>query len=268
MAMEEIQKKMKDDVLDIAPFDLTKTKKENKIVVQDPADDSVDALTEKTENLSVSDKIETASFGLKKKKKPVQTSILDDEKENVGGDLDDHTLEEEQGDVIVLQQEQRLPWEGADRDYEYDELLGRVADLLLENNPELAGDRRRIVLRPPEVLREGTKKTIFTNFMGLCRTLPRVRVDHYMAFMLAELGTSGSLDADQRLVVKGRFTPKYFEGIQRKFVNQYVVCDACRSPDTILSTEDRIFFLICETCGSRRSVAPIKAGYQARVGGR
>lgn len=50
------------------------------------------------------------------------------------------------------------------------QLLGRVADILLENNPELAGDRRRIVLRPPEVLHEGTKKTIFTNFMGLCRT--------------------------------------------------------------------------------------------------
>ncbi|KAH0659855.1 hypothetical protein KY289_028603 [Solanum tuberosum] len=33
-----------------------------------------------------------------------------------------------------------------------------------------AGDRRRTVMRPPQVLREGTKKTVFVNFMDLCKT--------------------------------------------------------------------------------------------------
>ena len=50
------------------------------------------------------------------------------------------------------------------------QLLGRVFNILRENNPELAGDRRRTVMRPPQVLREGTKKTVFANFMDLCRT--------------------------------------------------------------------------------------------------
>ncbi|KAM7524034.1 hypothetical protein LguiA_013936 [Lonicera macranthoides] len=209
MTVEEIKQEMKDDVVDIAPFDPTKKKKKKKVVIQDTADDSVDDLTEKREKNSVSEKIETAFSGLKKKKKPIDT--LNDEKENVGGDLEVHTIDKE-GDAIVLQQQQQLPWVGTDRDYEYDELLGLVTNIL-------AGDRPRIVMRPPEVLREGTRKTIFTNFMGLCRTFPRVHIEHYMNFMLAELGTSGSLDADQRLVVKGRFQPKYFEGIQRRFVN-------------------------------------------------
>jgi translation initiation factor 2 subunit 2 len=47
--------------------------------------------------------------------------------------------------------------------------------------------------------------------------------DHVMAFLLAELGTSGSLDGQQRLVVKGRFAPKNFEGILRRYVSKYRV---------------------------------------------
>ena len=41
-----------------------------------------------------------------------------------------------------------------------------------------------------------------------------------MAFLLAELGTSGSLDGQQRLVVKGRFAPKNFEGILRRYISK------------------------------------------------
>ncbi|KAI8574542.1 hypothetical protein RHMOL_Rhmol01G0363000 [Rhododendron molle] len=63
---------------------------------------------------------------------------------------------------------------------------------------------------------------------------------------VAELGTSGSLDGQQRLVVKGRFMPKFFEGILRRYVNEYVICNGCKSPDTILSKENCLFFLRCE----------------------
>ncbi|GJW90874.1 3-ketoacyl-CoA thiolase 2, peroxisomal-like protein [Tanacetum coccineum] len=54
--------------------------------------------------------------------------------------------------------------------YQYEELLSRVFHILRENNLELAGDRRRTVIRPPQVLREGNKKTVFVNFINLCLT--------------------------------------------------------------------------------------------------
>ncbi|XP_061367927.1 eukaryotic translation initiation factor 2 subunit beta-like [Gastrolobium bilobum] len=262
---DEAQNDLKEEVTEIAPFDPTKKKKKKKATIVDPADDSVDKLAEKTENLSVSDGVESSFSGLKKKKKkPVEISNLNDEGEDAIEDLDDHA-EEDEGDDISLQP--RYPWEGSDRDFEYEELLGRVFNILRENNPELAGDRRRTVMRPPQVLREGTKKTVFVNFMDLCKTMHR-QPDHVMAFLLAELGTSGSLDGQQRLVVKGRFAPKNFEGILRRYINEYVICIGCKSPDTILSKENRLFFLRCEKCGSGRSVAPIKAGFVARVGRR
>lgn len=39
-------------MLQLAPFDPTKKKKKKKVVIQDPSDDSVDKLAEKTETLS------------------------------------------------------------------------------------------------------------------------------------------------------------------------------------------------------------------------
>lgn len=260
---------LEDEIPEVVPFDPSKKKKKKKVVIQDPADEPVDNLVEKTENLSVTDGIENSFAGLKKKKKKaVENNLSGDDTVDAGEEKDDPFGEDEDGEGIDLQPEQpRYPWEGTDRDYLYEELLGRVFNILRENNPELAGDRRRTVMRPPQVLREGTKKTVFVNLMDLCKTMHR-QPEHVMTFLLAELGTSGSLDGQQRLVVKGRFAPKNFEGILRRYINEYVICNGCKSSDTILSKENRLFFLRCEQCGSGRSVAPIKAGFVARVGRR
>ncbi|KAI3892617.1 hypothetical protein MKX03_027948 [Papaver bracteatum] len=202
------------------------------------------------------DVAELALFDPSKKKNPVESEFLNEDNGDAIEDLEDQVKEDEEGEGIVLQT--RYSWEGTDRDYEYEELLSRVFNILRENNPELAGDRRRTVMRPPQVLREGTKKTVFVNFMDLCKTQP----EHVMNFLLAEMGTSGSLDGQQRLVVKGRFAPKNFEGILQRYVNEYVICNGCKSPDTILSKENKLFFLRCEQCGSGRSVAPIKSWFR------
>ncbi|KAL6275483.1 hypothetical protein ACE6H2_019084 [Prunus campanulata] len=244
---DDNQNKMKNEVVpDIAPFDPTKKKKKKKVVFQDYTEDSVEKLAEKTENLAVCS-IETKDSG----------DAVEDLNEGAG---------DEEGEGIVLEAPS-YPWEGSDREYSYEELLDRVFNIRRENNPDLAGDRCRTILRPPQVLREGTKKTILANFMDECKTLHR-QPDHLMAFLLAELGTSGSLDGQQRLVVKGRFAPKNFEAILREYVNQYVQCNGCKSPDTILSKENRLFRLRCEKCGADRTVNPIKAGFVARVGRR
>ncbi len=95
----------------------------------------------------------------------------------------------------------------------------RVFGILREKNPELTGERRRTVLKPPQVAREGTKKTVFTNFMDLCKAMNRQH-EHVSQYLLAELGTSGNLDGQQRLIVKGRFLPKSFETVLRRYVNE------------------------------------------------
>lgn len=158
-------------------------------------------------------------------------------------------------------------WIGTDREYTYDELLSRAFRILRNQNPELAGDRRRYNIPTPAVQKEGNKKTIFGNLADICKRMHR-QDEHVISFLFAELGTSGSVDGSHRLVIKGRYTQKNMENVLRRYIVEYVTCKTCKSPDTLLAKENRIFFMNCMACGSRRSVNPIKSGFQAQIGRR
>lgn len=198
----------------------------------------------------------------KKKKKKKQDRLEDfDDDDMTKDDLDD------MGGDITDGSGTRA-WSSSDRDYTYDELLSRVFDIMREKNPDMiAGDKKRFVMRPPQVLRVGTRKTSFANFADICRLLHR-QPKHVLAFLLAELGTSGSVDGNNQLLIRGKYTQKQIENVLRRYIKEYVTCHTCRSRDTILQKDTRLFFLQCETCGSRCSVASIKTGFQAVTGKR
>ncbi len=80
-------------------------------------------------------------------------------------------------------------WQGSERDYTYEELLQRVFNIMKERNPDMiTGEKKKFIMRPPQVARVGTKKTSFTNFGDICRLLRR-QEKHLLNFLLAELGT-------------------------------------------------------------------------------
>jgi len=152
----------------------------------------------------------------------------------------------------------------SERDYNYTELLERVFSLLREKNPSWGGLRKKHTMPPPQLVRVGTRKTMWANFQQICQTLHR-QPEHMMSFLLAELGTDGSIDGMQRLVIKGRYVPKQIESLLKKYIIEYVTCHMCRNPETTLTRDvvTRLHFIQCESCGSRRSVAPIKSGFHA-----
>ncbi|XP_067644428.1 eukaryotic translation initiation factor 2 subunit 2 [Eurosta solidaginis] len=199
-------------------------------------------------------------FSMAKKKKKVKKKDLDELFAEKGEE--DKSEDKENAD------DNSTSWAGSDRDYTYDELLKRVFEIILDKNPDMAAGRKpKFVMRPPQVLRVGTKKTSFANFMDIAKTLHRLP-KHLLDFLLAELGTSGSMDGNQQLIIKGRFQPKQIENVLRRYIKEYVTCHTCRSPETILQKDTRLFFLQCESCGSRCSVASIKSGFQAVTGKR
>ncbi|VDK48647.1 unnamed protein product [Anisakis simplex] len=153
-------------------------------------------------------------------------------------------------------------------DYTYEELIDMVFGIMRERNPEFAaGEKKKFIMKPPQVARAGSKKTAFANFAEICRLLKRQQ-KHVLQFLMAELGTTGSVDANSCLIVKGRFQQKHFETVLRKYIKEYVTCHTCRSSETELTKDTRLFFLQCHTCGSRCSVAAIKSGFTAMVGKR
>lgn len=190
----------------------------------------------------------------------------------------DHIDEAELGDDPFAQQGGDAPvgvdagteaWLKSDRDYTYPELLTRFYASLHAANPALlsTSSRKRYTIAPPQLFREGNKKSIFANVTDICKKMHR-QPEHVIQFLFAEMGTTGSVDGAGRLVIKGRFQQKQIENVLRRYMVEYVTCKTCKSPDTLLTKENRIFFMACESCGSRRSVNAIKSGFQAQVGKR
>ena len=123
-------------------------------------------------------------------------------------------------------------------------------------------EKTRYTMKPPVVYREGSKKTIWVNFPDICKIMHR-QPEHVYAFLFAEVGTTGAVDGSGRLVIKSRFQPKHIENVLRKYIAQYVKCQTCRTPETTLVRDNRLMFMECHKCGSKRSVAAIKTGFQA-----
>lgn len=219
-----------------------------------------------TEGSPVPDDL-TASFdelSLKKKKKKAaaKAADIDDFEQQLEKAGLEETSPAEAESQVSAQELGGLP---------YDQLLSRFFTILKENNPELAGARTGTKFRipPPICQREGSKKTLFANVQEIATVLQR-NPEHLIQYLFAELGTSGSIDGEKRLVLRGKFQPKQMESILRRYIIEYVTCKTCKSMNTVLKREsaNRLHFLSCNACGSTRSVSSIKTGFQAQVGKR
>jgi translation initiation factor 2 subunit 2 len=91
-----------------------------------------------------------------------------------------------------------VPVKVVDHEKRYIQLLKRVTELLNKNNPELGtpsitiAEKSKIVLKPPQSTRVGSKKTAIINFAELCKQLDR-HPEHVMNFFINELGREGSM---------------------------------------------------------------------------
>ncbi|RMX50197.1 hypothetical protein pdam_00004830, partial [Pocillopora damicornis] len=248
--VEEKEEKEDKDILDLDDFSGMKKKKKKKKkpydmegledALPDSASENKTEETggndgEKENNAETKDDLDF-SFSTKKKKKkkkPVldETDMNEVESKGIENGADSDA---DDGDMLDDNDDNVPAWN--DRDYTYEELLTRVFDIMRAKNPEMVTGEKKNLHRQPK---------------------------HLLAFLLAELGTSGSIDGNNQLIIKGRFQQKMIENVLRRYIKEYVTCNTCRSPDTILQKETRLFFIQCETCGSRRSVASIKSGFQA-----
>uniref|UniRef100_A0A4W5NNS4 Eukaryotic translation initiation factor 2 subunit 2 n=1 Tax=Hucho hucho TaxID=62062 RepID=A0A4W5NNS4_9TELE len=264
---EERKKEQSDDLDDLNFFNQKKKKKKPKKVFDNDIEQGIKELKIEGEQ---SEAAEEDDLDLQLPAKKKKSKKVDFQEEGEIHEKDD-ALEDDEGknnDGISFSSHSGPAWLGTDRDYTYDELLNRVFNIMREKNPDMvAGEKRKFVMKPPQVVRVGTKKTSFVNFTDICKLLHR-QPKHLLAFLLAELGTSGSIDGNNQLVIKGRFQQKQIENVLRRYIKEYVTCHTCRSPDTILQKDTRLYFLQCETCHSRCSVASIKTGFQAVTGKR
>ena len=154
-------------------------------------------------------------------------------------------------------------WLDSDRDYDYFELLDRIQGMLQESGSS-SGQATKMKLPPPLLERDGTTKTVWKNFPVICKKMNRAE-EHVQTYALTELNTTGSLDVNSAFIIKGRFQPKQIETVIKHYITEFVKCNTCQSVDTLIKKENRMQFLYCNSCLSRRSVQSIKQGYVHQI---
>lgn len=149
-----------------------------------------------------------------------------------------------------------------DDDYSYIELLTFCMDKLKSSNLSSQKDKK-FSLPPANVFFSGTKKTIWSNLALTCELLHRP-MEHIKLFIFSELGTEGSIDSNKALIIRGRYNPKIIQSLIIKYLENYVKCGNCRGYQTSITRDpiSRLSILECDICTSKRTVAPIKRGFE------
>jgi len=191
-------------------------------------------------------------FGAKKSKKKKEKK----EKKEKGSDDEEEGGPENSGTMVETEWEKGVT-------YTYEELLSRLYGIIEADNP-LLGTTRKYILKPPQLVRVGSKKVAWVNFSEICGAMKRTP-EHVTQFVLAEFGTEGSIAGDGQLILKGKYMEKHAESLLRKYIKEFVTCEMCKSANTALSRDSstRLYMVSCANCGAARSCTAIKSGYHS-----
>ena len=184
------------------------------------------------------DEIQMFSMDTKKKKpkkdKKAKEGKADKEKKKV-----DEAAEAASTKVSLLKME-------GYKEYTYDELLDRAINQIKSKNPGFGQAAKKIEREDPYVVKIGTTKSCWSNFESMCNAIAR-KPEHLMSFIAAELGAECRLGGESQLIVTGRFQTKVMEKLYKKYIEHYVTCPNCRSPNTTIEKDPstRLYMMAC-----------------------
>lgn len=131
--------------------------------------------------------------------------------------------------------------------YNYDELLKRACSQM----PEVSLKRERLEL-PRLYIRTVGMRTIISNFKEVADVLNR-NAQHILKFLTREMATAATFH-ESRAVFQGRFKHDSFERLLKRYMESLVICPVCKRPDTKITKEKRLSFLLCNACGAKSSI--------------
>ncbi len=134
--------------------------------------------------------------------------------------------------------------------YSYDELLDRLYSKLPMRKSSRAYDIPQLEL---EYIGE---HVIIRNFGYVCE---RIRRDPRIVarFLLKELGAPGSVDEKNVLIIYKNIKAQSIVNQYNRFLETYVKCPTCKSYDTELRREGKIWYIRCLACGAIASIKPV-----------
>jgi len=130
----------------------------------------------------------------------------------------------------------------------YEKLLKRIDGERSKNSAETDS---RFELPAVDVMWEG-QRTYLRNFSDFPKILRRDSTK-LLQYLSKEFAVPAERIGDSAMFV-GRRDPDDFTRLLKIYVNDYIMCPTCKSPDTRTEKEKRISFLICEACGAKSTI--------------
>jgi len=130
----------------------------------------------------------------------------------------------------------------------YEKLLKRIDG---ERSKNSAGIDSRFELPPVDVMWEG-QRTYLRNFSDFPKIMRRDSAK-LLQYLSKEFAVPAERIGDSAMFI-GRRDPDDFTRLLKIYVNDYIMCPTCKSPDTRTEKEKRISFLICEACGAKSTI--------------
>lgn len=99
------------------------------------------------------------------------------------------------------------------------------------------------------------RKTYVKNYKELCDSL-KCDEDHLKQFLKKELNTDLSINDSNILIFDTIVSVPLVENVFAKYAKNFIVClePKCGSSDTEIIRENRIIYLYCKTCNSKKSI--------------
>ncbi len=137
---------------------------------------------------------------------------------------------------------------------EYEDLLDRASEIFSDSTQSEA----RLKIPEPDIIREG-KSTIVRNFQDIADMINR-DPKHISKFLMKEFGIGVTISG-RRLIINRKVTYEQISSKINQYLDSYVRCYECGSPDTEFLKVGRTNLLSCKACGAQH---PIKLARESK----
>jgi translation initiation factor 2 subunit 2 len=131
---------------------------------------------------------------------------------------------------------------------DYEKLLKRIEKNLPKNSNLL---NARFEIPPVDIMWEG-QRTFFRNFAEFPKIMRRDSTK-LLQYLSKEFAVPAERIGDTAMFI-GKRDPEDFTRLLKIYINDYIECPTCKSPDTRIEKEKRISFLVCEACGAKSTI--------------
>lgn len=138
---------------------------------------------------------------------------------------------------------------------DYESLLKKTEDVLSKSTVS----QQRLQIPEPDIMQEG-KVTIVRNFTDIVDLINR-DPKHISKFLMTEFGIGVTISG-KRLIINRKISADQISAKIKQYMESYVICYECNSPDTEIQKIGRTYVLTCKACGAQH---PIRIATEAKA---